>query len=75
MGHLLDMVEFPPDDSDRIPDMCVTLLLAFSLHFELPDDNVVMRTLAERGTEKTFTEKLMVLFNRGGEGLSVFLVE
>jgi Protein of unknown function (DUF2013) len=61
-------VESPPanDEADALPDMFVKLILAFNLHFEMPDENIVMKTLAERGTAKTFTEKLLLLFNREG---------
>ena len=68
VNFLLDNVETPPsnDESESLPDMFVKLILAFNLHFEMPDENLVMQTLADRGTAKTFTEKLLLLFNREG---------
>jgi len=68
---LLDKIELPPanDEADSVPDVFVKLLLAFNLHFELPSDNLVMLAVAGRGTAKTFTEKLMLLFNREGRFL------
>jgi len=68
---LLDNIESPPasDEADAVPDVFIKLLLAFNLHFELPSENLVMSAVANRGTAKTFTEKLMLLFNR--EGLSL----
>jgi hypothetical protein len=61
-------VETPPanDETETLPDMFVKLILSFNLHFEMPDENIIMKTLAERGTAKTFTEKLLLLFNREG---------
>ena len=69
---LLDNIESPPanDEADAVPDVFVKLLLAFNLHFELPSDNLVMSAIASRGTAKTFTEKLMLLFNREGRLIS-----
>jgi len=69
---LLDNIESPPadDEADAVPDVFVKLLLAFNLHFELPTDNLVMSAVASRGTAKTFTEKLMLLFNREGRRLT-----
>jgi len=73
---LLDCIELPPvnDDADAVPDVFVKLLLAFNLHFELPADNLVMSAIAGRGTAKTFTEKLMLLFNREGRESSFHLM-
>ena len=72
MEFLLDNIESPPgnDEADAVPDVFVKLLLAFNLHFELPSDNLVMSAVASRGTAKTFTEKLMLLFNREGQFMS-----
>jgi len=65
---LLDIVETPlvQDETEELPDIFVKLILSFNQHFELPEENIVMKTLAERGTAKTFTEKLLLLFNREG---------
>jgi len=75
VGFLLDTIECPPanDEADAVPDVFVKLLLAFNLHFQLPSDNLVMSTVAGRGTAKTFTEKLMLLFNREGQLVSLDL--
>ena len=54
------------DVNEKIPDLFVNLLLAFNLHFEIPEENMVMHVLGATGTAKTFTEKLMLLVNRGG---------
>ena len=64
VDFLLDNIE--NNDHEQIPDLFVNLILAFNLHYEMPSDNDVMKVLAKRGTAKTFTEKVMLLVNRGG---------
>ena len=68
INFLLDGIEAPPagEGADQIPDTFFKLILAFNLHFELPEDNIVMKVLAKRGTAKIFTEKLMLMVNREG---------
>ena len=39
----------------------------FLFFLPVPAENIVMQTLAARGTVKTFSEKIMLLVNRGGE--------
>ena len=56
----------PDDDKEQIADVFLNLIFAFNLHFELPAENIVMRALGDVGDLKEFTEKLMLLFNRGG---------
>ena len=64
VDFLLDNIE--NNDHEQIPDLFVNLILAFNLHYEIPSENDVMKVLGERGTAKTFTEKVMLLVNRGG---------
>jgi len=73
---LFDKIESPPanDEADAIPDVFIKLLLAFNLHFELPSENLVMLGVVNRGTAKTFTEKLMLLFNREGMFVADFVL-
>ena len=69
MQFVLDTIESPPMaclDPDRLTDVLVNLVLSFNLHFNKYSDNIVMSVLAENGTAKTFTEKLIFLVNRGG---------
>lgn len=65
ISFLLDGIENPV--SDEIPDTFLKLILSFNLHFEMPDDNIIMKVLEQRGTAKRFTELLMLLVNRQGE--------
>ena len=67
MTFLLDCTENPPGGDDSVPDLMVQLLLALNLHYDQPSENMVMRVLTEQQTAKTFTEKVMLLVNRGGE--------
>jgi len=63
---LLDGVEtdLPSEEEDQVPDVFVKLILAFNLHFKLPEENVVMKTLASRGTPTTFFKKILLLFDQ-----------
>ena len=67
---LFDTIESPPSmtpDPDKLVDLLINLVLSFNLHFTDVKKNSVMIVLAEIGTAKTFTEKLMLLLNRGGK--------
>ena len=66
MKHLLHHIETAGDVGEEIGDIFLNIIFAFNLHFELPTENLVMQALAEVGDVKVFTEKLMLLFNRGG---------
>ncbi|XP_078727423.1 NCK-interacting protein with SH3 domain isoform X2 [Lampetra fluviatilis] len=74
MGFVLDVTEngLPSDTSDQLPDLMVNLLLAFNLHFQVPSSNVIMETLARRLNIKTFSEKLLLLLNRGEDPVDMF---
>ena len=65
------MIEEPPpelaEDAEEVIDLFINLVLAFNLHFDLPSENAIMRMLEEQGTAKNLTEKLLLLFNRGGK--------
>ena len=73
---LLDTVEVPPGDMEELSDYALNALLAFNLHFDMPQENPLMNLLASKGaTEKTLTEKLMLLLNRESEyRLDFFIV-
>ncbi|KAF7249802.1 NCK-interacting protein with SH3 domain [Varanus komodoensis] len=66
---LLDVIEdgLPSDTTDQLPDLFINVLLAFNLHIPVPEHNVIMVTLSKHSNVKTFTEKLLLLLNRGGE--------
>jgi len=50
-----------------LTDALVNLVLAFNLHLNDPADNGVMTVIERHGTVKTFTEKILLLFNRDGK--------
>lgn len=56
------------EHDEQATDMLITLILAFNLHFEDVNHNIVIQSLSEQQNAKTLTEKLMLLFNRGGRG-------
>ena len=66
---ILDTIESPPssDYDDQVTDLLVNLVLAFNLHFHKLDDNFIMKAIADRKTVKVLTEKVLLLFNRGGK--------
>ncbi|ELT89621.1 hypothetical protein CAPTEDRAFT_130967, partial [Capitella teleta] len=73
ISYLIDGIERPVTDGDeQIPDTFLRLILSYNLHFELPEENIIMRALASRGTAKTFTEMLMLLVNRQDDPVRMF---
>lgn len=64
---LLDTIEQPPpsDKHEALPDAFMNIILAFNQHFQDPASNTVMSALKERPNPKAFSEKLMLLVNRG----------
>lgn len=72
--YLLHHIETasPSDVSEQVGDVFGNIIFAFNLHFELPKENLVMQALAEVGDVKVFTEKLMLLFNRGADPVRLF---
>lgn len=74
VSFLLDYIEAPPakDKLEEIRNYFVNLILAFNLHFCDLQKNSVMAVLGERGTATVFTEKLMLLVNRGGEKIDSY---
>ncbi|XP_023375296.1 NCK-interacting protein with SH3 domain isoform X1 [Otolemur garnettii] len=70
---LLSVVEdgLPLDTTEQLPDLCVNLLLALNLHLPAPDQNIIMAALSKHTNVKIFSEKLLLLLNRGGEGTGI----
>ncbi|KAK3580163.1 hypothetical protein CHS0354_030278 [Potamilus streckersoni] len=77
VGFLFDVMENPPSPEfeDQVTDILVNLILAFNLHFQEVKDNTVMQVLASKGTMKVFTEKLLLLINRGVDPVWMFHFE
>ncbi|KAJ7999451.1 hypothetical protein DPEC_G00194570 [Dallia pectoralis] len=70
---LLDVVEngLPSDPTEQLPDLFVNLILAFNLHLTVPGDNVIMQTVIKKNV-KVFSEKIVLLLNRGDDPVCVF---
>lgn len=66
---LLELIESPPetDENEQIPDLFLTLLLAYNLQFEQTQDNLLLNALEEMDNAKTFCEKILLLLNREGK--------
>jgi hypothetical protein len=74
IDFLMETIENPPDvdEEDQIADSFTHLVLAFNVHFKDWSANSVMRVLSQRGTAKTFSEKLLMLVNREDDPVAVF---
>nr|XP_046196437.1 NCK-interacting protein with SH3 domain-like isoform X2 [Oncorhynchus gorbuscha] len=70
---LLDVVEdgLPSDPTEQLSDLCVNLILAFNLHLIVPSSNVIMQTVVKKNV-KIFSEKIVLLLNRGDDPVCVF---
>ncbi|XP_066473786.1 NCK-interacting protein with SH3 domain isoform X4 [Tiliqua scincoides] len=71
---LLDVIEdgLPSDTTDQLPDLFINVLLAFNLHIPVPEHNVIMVTMSKHPNVKTFTEKVLLLLNRGDDPVCIF---
>ncbi|XP_021027785.1 NCK-interacting protein with SH3 domain [Mus caroli] len=71
---LLSIVEdgLPMDTTEQLPDLCMNLLLALNLHLTAPDQNVIMAALSRHTNVKIFSEKLLLLLNRGDDPVRIF---
>ncbi|XP_017793381.1 PREDICTED: NCK-interacting protein with SH3 domain [Habropoda laboriosa] len=70
---ILDLIENPPDMDleDQIPDLFVNLILSYNLQFT-NSENIVLNALKERTVAKSFTEKILLLFNREEDPVRIF---
>ncbi|CAH0406419.1 unnamed protein product [Chilo suppressalis] len=71
---LLELIESPPetDENEQIPDLFLTLLLAYNLQFEQPNENLLLNALETRDNAKTFCEKVLLLLNREEDPVHIF---
>ncbi|XP_013195935.2 NCK-interacting protein with SH3 domain [Amyelois transitella] len=71
---LLELIEDPPetDVDEQIPDLFLTLLLAYNLQFENSADNMLLNALETRDNAKTFCEKILLLLNREEDPVHIF---
>ncbi|XP_053576707.1 NCK-interacting protein with SH3 domain [Bombina bombina] len=71
---LLDVIEdgLPSDITEQLPDLFLNVLLAFNLHIPVPANNVIMKSLCKHPNVKVFTEKLLLLLNRGDDPVCIF---
>ncbi|CAH0721752.1 unnamed protein product, partial [Brenthis ino] len=71
---LLELIENPPetDVDEQIPDLFLTLLLAYNLQFENPFENLLLNALETMDIAKTFCEKILLLLNREEDPVRMF---
>lgn len=68
LSFLVDNIEYPPDTDldEQIPDLFLNLIISFNLQFTDEIENRVLAALEDKDVAKTFTEKILLLFNREG---------
>ncbi|XP_053981640.1 NCK-interacting protein with SH3 domain [Hylaeus anthracinus] len=73
IAFVLDLIENPPDMDleDQIPDLFVNLILSYNLQFT-NSENIVLNALKEKTMAKSFTEKILLLFNREEDPVRIF---
>ncbi|ESP03425.1 hypothetical protein LOTGIDRAFT_137389 [Lottia gigantea] len=73
IDHVFDLIENPTsaEHEEVVTESLVTLILAYNLHME-ENSNIIMKYLSQKGTVKIFTEKVMLLFNRGDDPVKIF---
>ncbi|XP_023940487.1 NCK-interacting protein with SH3 domain [Bicyclus anynana] len=71
---LLELIENPPetDMDEQIPDLFLTLLLAYNLQFENPFESLLLNALESIDNAKTFCEKVLLLLNREEDPVHIF---
>ncbi|XP_038215929.1 NCK-interacting protein with SH3 domain [Zerene cesonia] len=71
---LLELIESPPetDVDEQIPDLFLTLLLAYNLQFDNPFENILLNALETMDNAKTFCEKILLLLNREEDPVRIF---
>ncbi|KAK3104104.1 hypothetical protein FSP39_024455 [Pinctada imbricata] len=71
---VIDQIESPcsTDHEDQCTDLLVHLILAYNVHILDVKENIIMTTLGHKGTAKVFTEKLLLIFNRGDDPVRMF---
>ncbi|XP_039263600.2 NCK-interacting protein with SH3 domain-like [Styela clava] len=70
IGFLLNYIEDDIDDveqDEQVVEMFINIILSFNLHFIVPSENIVMKSIISRGTCTTLSEKIMILVNRGDD--------
>ncbi|CAB3242387.1 unnamed protein product [Arctia plantaginis] len=71
---VLELIENPPetDVDEQIPDLFLTLLLAYNLQFDNSYENLLLNALETRDIAKTFCEKVLLLLNHEEDPVHIF---
>ncbi|KAF5292273.1 hypothetical protein FQR65_LT11236 [Abscondita terminalis] len=74
LNFIFNNIESPPDTDieEQIPDLFLNFMLSFNLQFTSENENILLKTLEKRNTAKTFTEKILLLFNREEDPVRIF---
>ncbi|KAL4230198.1 hypothetical protein ACF0H5_010583 [Mactra antiquata] len=74
LGFVFNSLENPCSEGheEQLTDLLVNFVLAFNLHFDTLNENLVMKVIEEKKTVKVFTEKILLLFNRDEDPVVMF---
>ncbi|XP_069141891.1 NCK-interacting protein with SH3 domain-like [Argopecten irradians] len=74
IDFLFNLLEEPPtpEHDDQTADSLVNLILALNLHYHDLSLNTIMSVIQSKASLQTFTEKLLVLFNRRDDPVKMF---
>ncbi|XP_059484381.1 NCK-interacting protein with SH3 domain [Neocloeon triangulifer] len=71
---LLSNLEQPPESDvmEQIPDVFLRLIVAINLQFKESSENVLLKVLSKCTVAQSFTEKVLLLFNREDDPVAQF---
>ncbi|XP_033746321.1 NCK-interacting protein with SH3 domain-like [Pecten maximus] len=74
IDFVFNLLEEPPtpDHADQTADSLVNLILAPNLHYHDLSINTIMSVIQGKASLQTFTEKVLVLFNRRDDPVKMF---
>ncbi|KAJ8301354.1 hypothetical protein KUTeg_020341 [Tegillarca granosa] len=74
IDFIFELIENPPslELQDQAEDLLVNLILAINLQYDDHSFNTILDVVQRKGTVKNFTEKLMLIFNRGDDPVQMF---
>ncbi|XP_060078958.1 NCK-interacting protein with SH3 domain-like [Ylistrum balloti] len=74
IDFVFNLLEEPPtpEHADQTTDSLVNLMLALNLHYHSLSTNSIMAVIQGKASLQTFTEKILVLFNRRDDPVKMF---
>ncbi|XP_021340230.1 NCK-interacting protein with SH3 domain-like, partial [Mizuhopecten yessoensis] len=74
IDFVFNLLEEPPttEHEDQATDSLVNLILALNLHYHNLAVNTIMSVIQNKASLQTFTEKILILFNRRDDPVKMF---